>query len=189
MACDVSENATLGQKKTTSSATDGHEASHPILLYGCAAVSAAAPAITVRGLLTSCATPAARRPTAASLRARSRSFRPRCIHASVHPCVYPSMRPFIHASVHPCNHASMRLHAPCSHAPMQAYLSIHEPMCPCSHTLMHTCMHSCMRAMCPHGIQKQYEGNVLSWEIRNHMRAMCPHAHQKGDEGCNAPSL
>ncbi|WZN65961.1 hypothetical protein HKI87_13g75240 [Chloropicon roscoffensis] len=48
VACDVSENATLGQKKTTSSATtDGHdEAFHPILLYGCAAVSAAALAIT-----------------------------------------------------------------------------------------------------------------------------------------------
>ena len=46
VACDGSENATLGQKKTTSSATDGHEASHPILLYGCAAVSAAALAIT-----------------------------------------------------------------------------------------------------------------------------------------------
>ena len=47
VACDVSENATLGQKKTTSSATDGHdEASHPFLLYGCCAVSAAALAIT-----------------------------------------------------------------------------------------------------------------------------------------------
>ena len=46
VACDVSENATLGQKKTTSSATDGHEAFHPILLYGCCAVSAAALAIT-----------------------------------------------------------------------------------------------------------------------------------------------
>ena len=42
-----------------------------------------------------------------------------------------------------------------------------------------TCMHSCMRAMCPHGIQKQYEGNVLSWGIRNHMRAMCPHSMWK----------
>ena len=42
VACDGSQNATLGQKKTT----DGHEASHPILLYGCAAVSAAALAIT-----------------------------------------------------------------------------------------------------------------------------------------------
>ena len=46
VACDVSQNATLGQKKTTSSATDGHEASHPFLLYSCAAVSAAALAIT-----------------------------------------------------------------------------------------------------------------------------------------------